>query len=788
MKSISGDRANLGGGVSPAQTSPLRLSAPPARAAGAVLSVNASGDVTSGALQVADIPTVFTRRDVAETINQPWNATALPWMFHSGTATPPEATPTGGLGTCLIFWPSGTGTPPYAVGIENTHLWHVVPVNSGMKWYQGTQEAMRLGGDGTLFVLKSGILDLSNSAGYGEVHNSVGLTLRSDNGAGGGGIQFQTGGGLVVPVTGYRENLGQINKKYLTLHAAELWVETLVAQDTLATIGGRVLVGPTTQLTTDLPAAGTDIQLKHNQPQVGDFVMMEAAGKFEIMQIGYGPIGTGPFGYTVYRDLDGSGATDWYAGDAMFNTGQYTGASLAGFIDLYSLRGVKSGAGPTIVGNVRIDNTAIGWRERWAIGNLKGVYGNTGDIVGVAFGRPDTGMHCQIDEVGGVQFLDQFNTAYSYWDMNGNIRVGLPNQPHLSYEAVSGTLRIRAANNADRFVVAPSGDVMTVGGLQVGANSYVRSANASWLSGYGFLLQAESNGSARVLIGNATADRIVWDGANLGIVSRSLTIDQDAIRIAAHTTSAWDRAHGYTFVPVVSSGYQFGLAAVDMSSFRQLFLDNVANVPGGTTVMTRLSVGAQGPVTAILDVSHQSGGYPEIIVGFNDVHLRPWTTPSANDLGTPTYRWRYAFIQTAVGIAMSGVPTYQIQLGADSAGKPGTSTWTVISDARAKRDLVRVEHALDRLAQIEVVDFTYTGEFGTPEGDRGIGILAQDAAPILPRSIRQREDGVYDWNAHELFMLNVVAVQELAARVAALERQQGGENDGAHAGSEGRVE
>jgi len=73
-----------------------------------------------------------------------------------------------------------------------------------------------------------------------------------------GDLIFDPVGNDVRPQTNYDLNLGMINKKWLTIHAAELWVETLVAQDTIATIGGRILVGPTTQLTADLLATGTD--------------------------------------------------------------------------------------------------------------------------------------------------------------------------------------------------------------------------------------------------------------------------------------------------------------------------------------------------------------------------------------------------------------------------------------------------------------------------------------------------------------------------------------------------
>ncbi len=67
-----------------------------------------------------------------------------------------------------------------------------------------------------------------------------------------GDFIFDPVGNDILPNTGYDLNIGSLQKKYLTLHAAELWVETLVAQDTIATIGGRILVTPTTKLTRDL--------------------------------------------------------------------------------------------------------------------------------------------------------------------------------------------------------------------------------------------------------------------------------------------------------------------------------------------------------------------------------------------------------------------------------------------------------------------------------------------------------------------------------------------------------
>ena len=63
----------------------------------------------------------------------------------------------------------------------------------------------------------------------------------------------------LIPTQGYQYNLGSPFKKWLSIYAGELNVETLVAQDTIATIGGRILVGPTTILTSDLPSGSSNV-------------------------------------------------------------------------------------------------------------------------------------------------------------------------------------------------------------------------------------------------------------------------------------------------------------------------------------------------------------------------------------------------------------------------------------------------------------------------------------------------------------------------------------------------
>jgi len=273
-------------------------------------------------------------------------------------------------------------------------------------------------------------------------------------------------GSDIMPLTGYTQNLGSLATKYLTLHAAELWVETLVAQNTMATIGGRILVAPTTTLTSDLSTGATTILVKHNSLLNGDRVYLQADGKVEWLAITSAASGAGPYSYTVTRNLDGSGANQWYAGDAVLNTGT-TGK---GFIDLYSTSGVLSGSGPSIVGNVRTGSLFSDIAPRWAIGNLNGVFNYASEVYGAAFGDA-AATNVTIDATNGFR-----------------IRSGTTN----------------------KLIADTAGNLFLTGDLSLGTNSLFRTASAtSYSTGDGFFFSGGS--SPQVRIGNPSGNVLTYE-------------------------------------------------------------------------------------------------------------------------------------------------------------------------------------------------------------------------------------------------------------------------------------
>lgn len=333
--------------------------------------------------------------------------------------------------------------------------------------------------------------------------NSQNLTIEPT-----GDVILDPTGKDVLPQTGYDINLGMLTKKFLTLHAAELWVETLVAQNTIATIGGRILVGPTTTLVRDLTTGATTIYVKHNQMTSGDRVYMEADGKVEFMAITSAPSPeTDGYSYTVTRNLDGTGANLWYAGDAVFNTGQ-TGD---GFIDLYSLRGVKAGTeiGPTIVGNVRTGTTFNDWAPRWAIGNLRGLYGyGANNVYGFAAGNASA----------------TWVSADANTGATGGFRVNNGSVTRFQVDA-SGNLTIRDSTGATRISLDSSGSASftgtvtaadgAIGGWTLGATS-LTSNNVGLYSGATGTARVEVGGSSTNYAGvssvSAAGDFAFWAG------------------------------------------------------------------------------------------------------------------------------------------------------------------------------------------------------------------------------------------------------------------------------------
>ena len=311
-------------------------------------------------------------------------------------------------------------------------------------------------------------------------------------------------------------------------------------------------------------------------------------------------------------------------------------------------------------------------------------------------------------------------------------------------------------------------------------------------------------------------------------MSDNLTIDNVGIRLLARLTdSSYNPANGYSFTPINTAGNEFGLAGSDPTTGRYLHLSNLHSA---TTepAQIRVFAGNSGIGEAGIEFTAQGTGGNEIEVwgtqtsfgegGVRDFQIRtdnsstnpgiPWLRSDGNSLwinGDPHFylnydnrtidgrvvsttiqgatdnthdngvigaRWRYVNVATGIGVGLAVAPTYQIHLGLDSAAKPTSSTWTILSDRRSKRNVTPLGPHLAAIRALPLVADQVHGAFGSPAGAPGIGAVADDVRPLFPRAVRTVGAGAdqylaLDW--HDVFVGHVKATQELADAVERLE-------------------
>jgi hypothetical protein len=119
--------------------------------------------------------------------------------------------------------------------------------------------------------------------------------------------------------------------------------------------------------------------------------------------------------------------------------------------------------------------------------------------------------------------------------------------------------------------------------------------------------------------------------------------------------------------------------------------------------------------------------------------------------------------------------------GTEAYKNGSSTTWNILSDARIKKNVVPYTKGLAELNQIQIKNFEFNGLGNSQEGEKGIGVIADEIKKILPDCVRTRpvllnptdteKVDLNSFDATELIYLLVTSVQELNAKVTALEEQ-----------------
>lgn len=143
--------------------------------------------------------------------------------------------------------------------------------------------------------------------------------------------------------------------------------------------------------------------------------------------------------------------------------------------------------------------------------------------------------------------------------------------------------------------------------------------------------------------------------------------------------------------------------------------------------------------------------------------------------------------RVAIGYSLT-TPSYQLQLTKNSAAKPGSAYWTVVSDRRLKKDIKPYVKGLDLIKAINPVYFKYNEASGVVDDSEFVGIIAQELQEVAPDMVNYIPDPVEkdknteylsaDLSQLDFALVNAVKeldleIQRLKAEVVELREQLG---------------
>ena len=135
------------------------------------------------------------------------------------------------------------------------------------------------------------------------------------------------------------------------------------------------------------------------------------------------------------------------------------------------------------------------------------------------------------------------------------------------------------------------------------------------------------------------------------------------------------------------------------------------------------------------------------------------TAVARSNLGLDTMATKSAAAYDAVIAAKAALA------GATFTGVVTAPNFVSSSDARKKSDVETIVDALSLVCALRGVRFTMDGE-------RQVGVIAQEVEPILPEVVREDARGQRSVAYGNITGLLIEAVKELTARVAALEEER----------------
>ncbi|MCL4210299.1 MAG: tail fiber domain-containing protein [Phycisphaeraceae bacterium] len=237
-----------------------------------------------------------------------------------------------------------------------------------------------------------------------------------------------------------------------------------------------------------------------------------------------------------------------------------------------------------------------------------------------------------------------------------------------------------------------------------------------------------------------------------GVFGAAVTEFGPAYGVYGSSTST--SGHGVFGHATSLSGSTFGVRGLSSSDSGNGVYGGASSTTGSTTGVRGTSVSTTG--TGVLGHASNSSGQNFGVRGHTDSPdgYGGYFTGSA---GSSNY------FQRNVGIGVLS-PTFQLQLSTNSAAKPTSSSWTISSDARLKKNIRTIDHALDDLLALRGV--TYQWIDPASQGNMAgtyTGFIAQEVEPIFPEWISEDAEGFKRLTVIGFEGIVVEALRELRA-------------------------
>jgi hypothetical protein len=281
---------------------------------------------------------------------------------------------------------------------------------------------------------------------------------------------------------------------------------------------------------------------------------------------------------------------------------------------------------------------------------------------------------------------------------------------------------------------------------------------------------------------------IVQSGATVKVAVSDLTAGRPVSATSIAAGLGLVATPAYTFTGDTNTG--MWSPAADTLAFSEggveaVRLDSSGNVGIGTSAPTaKLNVAGDTIISGNADARQ---------IGFNFYGTSQYNfyVDGATDAAKMTIRSGTTSVATFNGSGNVGIgtssPTSQLQLSTDSASKPTSALWTIVSDSRIKTETGEYTKGLDAVCALRPITYHYNGAAGFAVDDKeNISIIAQEAIQHFPECVGtfeallnegdEEKTELFNWNGHALIFALVNAVKELnavnnalTARVALLE-------------------